>query len=168
METDKDIQQLVEEYSQFDWYDSVGLDKSNRYIVYTKLINREVMKVVRQDLNGTQVLVAFAHAKPSNDSRSRYINFHDFSKSRQQLSTVITPIETVKEDTLDLDYLIAMLDKMEKWCGSNNILQDIFYEIHDGKNAVTNLSTRFPHVREELNKLYETYGFDIIYEELDG
>lgn len=167
METDKDIQQLVGEYSQFDWYDSVGLDKSDRYVVYTKLINSEVMLAVRQNLNGKQVLVAFAHAKPNSDSRSRYVHFHDFSKSRQEITLPVIP-EPVKEDVLDLDYLIAMLDKLEKWCGSNNILQDIFYEIHDGKNAVTNLSARFSYVREELDKLYETYGFDIIYEELDG
>jgi hypothetical protein len=52
-------------------------------------------------------------------------------------------------------------------CGSN-IMQDIFYEVHDKENAVTNLSAKFPDVRKSMEKLYAQYGFDLIYENMDG
>ncbi len=86
------------------------------------------------------------------------------------------PLENIKDLSndveeinapLDLRELIKELDHLEKMCGSN-IMQDIFYETHDGINAVTNLSSKFPDVRREMENLYEQYGFDIIYEELDG
>jgi hypothetical protein len=77
--------------------------------------------------------------------------------------------EAEKERELELSVraLTDEIDRLERICGSN-ILQDIFYEIQDGKNAVTNLSAKFPEVRTRMQKLYDKYGFDIIYEELDG
>lgn len=71
------------------------------------------------------------------------------------------------EEDKSLSHLIAELDKLERQCGSNT-LQDIFYEIHDGNNAVTEWSKRYPDVRKTLEKLYQQYGFDVIYEEMDG
>jgi hypothetical protein len=68
---------------------------------------------------------------------------------------------------LSVRALTDELDRLEKLCGSN-ILQDIFYEVHDQKNAVTNLSARYPEVRTRIQKLYDKYGFNAIYEELDG
>jgi hypothetical protein len=78
-------------------------------------------------------------------------------------------IEELSSDLLenDIGELIDELSRLEKICGSNT-LQDIFYEIHDGKNAVTNLSDRYPLIKGSLQSLYDEYGFDVIYEELDG
>jgi hypothetical protein len=73
----------------------------------------------------------------------------------------------VKLDNLDINLLIKELDRLEKICGSNP-LQDIFYEIHDGDNCVTNLSIKYPDVSSSMRRLYDEYGFDVIYEELDG
>jgi hypothetical protein len=165
MDTSEAIQQLVDEYSRFSWYDSVGVDKLGRYVVYTSLINSEVMKAVRHDLGGKQVLIAYAHSKPGTDLRSRYMNFYDFTKRSQVPEGVVSVI--TNEVEFDIDYLITKLDRLEKICGSN-ALQDIFYEVHDGKNAVTNLSKKFPDVREGLETLYNVFGFDLIYEEIDG
>jgi len=75
--------------------------------------------------------------------------------------------ERERELELSVRALTDELDRLERICGSN-ILQDIFYEVQDGKNAVTNLSAKFPEVRQRMEKLHAKYGFDIIYEELDG
>lgn len=76
-------------------------------------------------------------------------------------------LEHERELELSVRALTDEIDRLEKLCGSN-ILQDIFYEIQDGKNAVTNLSARYPEVRQRMEKLHAKYGFDVIYEELDG
>lgn len=180
MDTNVAIQQLVEEYSKYHWYDSVELDKLGRYVVYTNIINNEVMSAVRHELNGKQVLIAYAHSKPSNKLYNKYVNLHDFTKPKDILPLPIfnrptQNIQIVSEADLeylqhgdpDMDYLISELDRLEKLCGSNT-LQHIFYEVHDGKNAVTNLSKKFPDVRTGLEKLYNVFGFDLIYEEIDG
>lgn len=70
-------------------------------------------------------------------------------------------------DEQSMRHLQNELERLEKVCGSFT-LQDIFYEVQDGKNAVTNMSSRYPEVRQSLDKLFVEYGFDIIYEELDG
>lgn len=83
----------------------------------------------------------------------------NYDPVEEELSQVI--------ENKSLQFLQNSLEKLEKDCGSF-VLQDIFYEIHDGKNAVTNNSTRYPEVRKKLEKLYREYGFDVIYDELDG
>lgn len=76
-------------------------------------------------------------------------------------------LERGRELELSVRALTDELDRLEKLCGSN-VLQDVFYEVHDGENAVTNLSARYPEVRRRVQKIYDKYGFDVIYEELDG
>ena len=71
------------------------------------------------------------------------------------------------EENKSLLHLQNELTRLEKVCGSFT-LQDIFYEIQDGKNAVTNLSSRYPEVHQAMKRLFDEYGFDVIYEELDG
>lgn len=80
---------------------------------------------------------------------------------------LVSAEEEEKQLELSVRALTDELDKLERLCGSN-ILQDIFYEVHDRGNAVTNLSAKFPEVRQRMEKLHDKYGFDIIYEELDG
>lgn len=80
---------------------------------------------------------------------------------------LVSAEEEEKQLELSVRALTDELDRLERLCGSN-ILQDIFYEVHDKTNAVTNLSAKFPEVRGRVERLYDKYGFDIIYEELDG
>jgi hypothetical protein len=79
----------------------------------------------------------------------------------------VSVVEEISFPTVNLHYLLSELDRLEKICGSN-LLQDIFYEVHDGKNAVTNYGSKFPEVKNAIQVLYHTYGFDAIYEEIDG
>lgn len=157
MNQEQALQQLHNEYSKFDWYDSVGVDKYGRYVVYVHFITLAVMNAVRHELNDTQVLIAFVHAKPALNKKNRYINYADLGKIKTSTS---------EEDCLDLDYLISTLDRLEKFCGSQ-ILGDIFFESHDQEHAVSNYSKKYPEVRQSIDKLYSEYGFDIIYEELE-
>lgn len=83
------------------------------------------------------------------------------------IDATLDELEQERQLELSVRALTDEIDRLERICGSN-ILQDIFYEIQDGKNAVTNLSAKFPEVRARMQKLYDKYGFDIIYEELDG
>lgn len=154
---------LVEKYQKYSWYDSVGLDKYGRFVVYVHEMTKEVMETVQHYLNGKQVLLAYSHAKP-NQGKCRYITYYDFGKARMQ--TPVTNSPDSEEDP-DIDYLISELDRLERLCGSN-ALQDIFYEVHDKKNAVTNVRNKFPEVEESLQNLYDTFGFDLIYENIDG
>lgn len=88
------------------------------------------------------------------------------SEMAQQTRDLVAE-EEERQLELSVRALTDELDKLERLCGSN-ILQDIFYEVHDKGNAVTNLSAKFPEVRQRMEKLHDKYGFDIIYEELDG
>ena len=74
--------------------------------------------------------------------------------------TLSLSADVVKEP-LDIRVLIKELDRLERICGSNT-MQDIFYEVHDQANAVTNSSSKFPEVRRRMESLYQKYGFDII------
>lgn len=169
MEIQDGLKLLANKYSAYDWYDSVGLDRYGRYVVYVTTMNFDVMNTVQQSLERKQVLISYANSKPENVKN--YI-------TEYKASPVATPAvaeeevdilsELSDEDIIvDVEELIANLDRMEKICGSHG-LQDIFYEIHDGKNAVTNLGAKYPDVKRDMKRLYDRYGFDIIYEELDG
>lgn len=150
--SDVGISHLTELYSKFDWFDSVGFDKYGRYVVYTKIINQDIMSLVIQKYNNKQVLLAFDHAKPG--TKNKYINVINLSKEDS---------DNIFTDELDLNKLINSLNRLKKAC-KISILENIFYEIHDGKNALTNLSKRYPSVRRELEELFNVYGFDLIYE----
>ncbi len=160
------------------WFHSMEHEASGRIVVYVKYLDKEVLVGVPDTIDGKQVVVHFVGAKLATREM--------FTSNPKTLNTFVvsTPLEAeidvsavVIRDEVDdlssaeeeksLNHLIAELDKLERQCGSNT-LQDIFYEIHDGSNSVTEWSKRYPDVRKTLEKLYQQYGFDVIYEELDG
>lgn len=171
-----------------DWFYDVGMDPYGRYVVYVNYMCHETLHNIPDTVEGKQVLVHFAASKTA--TREQFVDQpagsktfvpqvfdmqHFLQKAREAqangidtglLSTMDEETHAVLED-LSMRHLEDELDRLEKLCGSNS-LQDIFYEIQDGKNAVTNLSARYPDVRTRLEKLYDQYGFDVIYENLDG
>jgi hypothetical protein len=172
MEVQDGIKFLVEKYSTNAWYDSVGLDKFGRYVVYVTTMNLEVMQTVQQSLEKKQVLISYANSKPEN--LKNYTTYHDWNRPRPVAPVVVAPAIVVEEEpeeefieAINVEELITELDRLERICGSHG-LQDIFYEVHDGRNAVTNLGSKFPDVKRDMMELYNHYGFDVIYEELDG
>jgi len=167
MEDNSGVEELISLFKGRDWFHSVGHDQYGRLVVYTNFMCHETLHDVPDRVAGKQVLVHFA--------ASMLATREQFTDTQVKPRLELVPEETfdsaVELDSSelenDVDDLCRELDKLEKKCGSN-ILQHIFYEVHDGKNSLTNFSTRYPEVREKMETLYAEYGFDIIYEELDG
>lgn len=170
MEIQEGLKTLANKYSHQPWYDSVGLDKYGRYVVYVHTMNMEIMQTVEPSLDGKQVLIHYANSKPEN--MKKYITEYNWNRSGKIF--LDKPVEQnnpkVADDvaeSINIDELIIELDRLERICGVHG-LESIFYEVHDGKNAVTNLGAKYPEVKRSMQNLYDTYGFDIIYDELNG
>jgi hypothetical protein len=128
-----------------EWFDSVTICK-DKVIVYTKFMNSEVFSSVPDSHEGKRILLNFAASK--NLTKENFIE-----------TIVLT-----KEIELDKDKLIFNLKNLSNEFGAN-LVETIFYEIHDGDNRITNLSEKYPFLKEKLQNLYDEYGFDIIYGE---
>lgn len=154
------LDSLRQSFQDKKWYYDVGLDDFNRPTVYVHFMNHEVLSAVPNRVGDYDVNVHYAAYKlVGRESYVQDLSAHNIKHM---------PDDTEPEiEEVDMAALVKELDRLERLCGSN-ILQDIFYETHDGPNAVTNLSMRFPDVREAVQKLYKVYGFDVIYDELDG
>lgn len=156
--------EFVNSLDQYDWFCDAEVDHFGRFVVYINKMDINFIGKCPNYIGGYHVLFHFAVSQPP----SKIVSVSD-DQEYMYSSFPIEEIPFLSDDDVenDVDDLIMELDRLEKVCGSN-ILQDIFYEIHDGKNAVTNASSRFPEVRGALDVLYDQYGFDVIYEELDG
>jgi hypothetical protein len=162
MDKNEAMQHLTNLLKDYDWFTGVDLcPQTKRVTVYTKYMDKSVYAAVPNMLGTLQIMLAFEGYR----SGGNYKN--DLTKTNHVTKPLIEDVSAYAELVNEGPELIPELDRLEKICGSN-MLQDIFYEVHDGKNAVTNLSSRYPEVREALDVLYANYGFDVIYEELDG
>lgn len=179
-----------------DWFYDISTDNLGRIVVYVKFMNQETLHLP-DTVAGKQVVVHFAGsllAKRDNfvnneSAKHPLLNVQRLPEDNAKLPVsgplitnatsfgkpVAEPVELenledimdVSTDDQSLRHLQNELDRLEKVCGSHT-LQDIFYESHDGKNAVTNMSKHYVDVRKSMDKLIQEYGFDVIYEELDG
>lgn len=179
MELNEGIELLTRMFKGRDWFYDVGTDQYGRIVVYTNFMCQETLLDIPDKMAGRQVLVHFATSKLA--TREQYTNPGrpaPFSAPPKPVLELVIepdepdePFDVIELDASDLendvDDLCKELDKIERQVGSN-IMQDIFYEIHDGKNAVTNLSAKYPEARSSMEKLYNEYGFDVIYEEIPG
>jgi hypothetical protein len=172
---DSDLAELQEQYEDRDWFAEVGLDEYSRCVVYVKYMNRETLAIPTYTEEGREVCVHFLSSKMV--TRDQFVEKQGgvslpvyqplMAPFPIDLMTELTELTEQVTENKSLVYLQRSLERLEKDCGSN-ILQDLFYELHDGKNAVTNNSSRYPEVWKKLGKLYEIYGFDVIYENIDG
>ena len=141
------------------FYDLKALDP-RRIVVYTLYQSGDILREIPDNINGYQVLVHFTN-KQKTKKDNPYIGSY---------VSVTTPCgvlhNSVPSKELNISKLISELDRLEKICGVN-ALESIFYEEHDGKNCITNLSSKYPDVRSSIHVLYEKYGFDVIYEEIE-
>jgi hypothetical protein len=169
MDSNEALKQLAGQFGREEWFHSTGLDQYGRLVVYVKHMNHATLHDIPDFVDGKQVLVHFAGSLLA--TRDQFTNRQDTPGSTLKAHVPEEPTveEEVgsEEEEKSILFLQKELDRLEKICGSNT-LQDIFYESHDRENAVTNLSARYPEVRERIEKLYTMYGFDVIYEELDG
>lgn len=158
MNTQETIQTLKKQFQSKDWFFDIDQDNFNRIVIYVKYLSSEVIASIPDRLGGHSILAHFASSKIA-DSKQFIADASIWQPPKPEPAVIAPP--PVKPPHSDL---IGELDRLALICG-DNILQDIFYEIHDGKNALTNLSPKFPEVRKSMKKLYDMYGFETINEE---
>jgi len=171
----KELEILLDPY---DWFYEVVIE-ARRYVVYVTYMD-STQNVIPDFVQGHQVVVHFASSAPG--AKNEYVNrpslslkqYSPFDREPDNLirlsesdMEVLYATEPPRSIESSIKKLTDKLDRLEKEVGSNT-LQDIFYEIHDGRNAVTNLGSRYPDVQASMKRLYDEYGFDTIYNELDG
>ncbi|CAB4196858.1 hypothetical protein UFOVP1290_378 [uncultured Caudovirales phage] len=162
MENTNVLEQLRNSFKDKEWFYDVGIGEFGKHTVYVNFMNLEVLTSVPNSIDGTPVYVHYASSLKVN--KEQFVT--DKSKPMVNIQPKITWIDEEDEPSLDLSKLTDELDRLEGICGPN-ILQDIFYESHDKHNAITNLSPKYPDVRLSMDKLYEEYGFDVIYGEME-
>jgi hypothetical protein len=166
---DEGLALLTGMFFEKEWFCEAERD-ANRYVVYVKYMNMETMTTIPDQILGRQVVVHFiAYKRASHFSFATNATHVPFSRPAE----VVVPkapesMEELSSDLLEFDVedLVKELVRLEKICGSN-ALADVFFEIHDKQNAVTNLSARYPEIRDALEKIYNEYGFDVIYDEIE-
>ncbi len=169
----KELEVLLDPY---DWFYEARTE-DRRYVVYVHSMEKEQDTIIPDSIMGRQVVVHFASNQLLHKNNYVISPTPFLSTVKENTQSNIDTKADQGLDDLDLSLpddveipntsvLTKELDRLEKDCGPN-ILSDIFFEIRDMHNAVTNLSARFPKVREEMVKLYIQYGFDAIYNELE-
>lgn len=144
---------LANKFKSQDWFHSVGQDQYKRTVVYVHYVSLDILNVVPSDLNG-QVLVHYACSLPSgNNYRTKVSN------------SFVPPIPPMGAATEEVN-LHEQLWNLQRVCGRNNLI-DIFYEVCDGDDAVTDVSLDFPEVRTAMGVLYDKIGPDVLFDELD-
>ena len=154
---------LTNQFQGRDWFVNVIAkdEKPQKLIVVTKWQNLEILKEIPNNIDEYRVLVHFHQPAVS----SSMLNPTPKPVQVAEVVAVASSTESIPPLDLDIKFLIQELDKLEQIYGENAV-ESIFYEEHDGKNCVTNLSDKFPDARKIIHELYSLYGFDIIYEEL--
>lgn len=159
-------QALVDAYGSKPWFHSVGKDQYGRHVVYIKYSCHETLNDIMDYSLGKQVMVHFAsYAEASREK------FSDVQKPKLQAPpevVVVTKEETDLRD--DLDFLDTEIFALKRICGEDNLV-DILYEIHDPRNntypGFTVVSKEFPEARTRLEKLYDKFGCDVLFGELE-
>lgn len=155
----QELSSLLNSLDQHDWFCDAEFDAFGRFVIYVHDYPLVFASELPATVGGKQVLIHYASSQPSViPAPIVVVSQPEVIKLEVKEPEVIT--------SEDMQYLTSELDRLEKICGSN-ILADLFFESHDQKNAVTNLTSRFPEVRKCIDSLYEMYGFDIIYENLE-
>lgn len=157
------LKQLEVLLDPYDWFYEVCIE-NNRYVVYVNYMDGDQDNVVPDSMMGHQVLVHFAISKLV--SRDQFVNDLSFALSmkRAEITDSVSDFLLLENvmDKLELDEQLSSLNKEY----GPNIVNDIFFEIHDGKNAITNLSSRYPEVKSTMETIYHKYGFDMINDRL--
>lgn len=161
----QNLEKLKFSLQSFDWFRDIGLNEWGVPTVYVNYMNSTVFQTVFEKSSGlTMDNPCIYFASTLSLDTSKYVLQID--KPQVSWEDGSEPDSDTEPGLPDLN-LSEEVGKLRKVCGTN-ILSDIFYEVHDGKNAITNLSAKFPEIREALNNLYNLYGFDLVYEQVDS
>jgi hypothetical protein len=142
---------LKENLTKEIWFKDIKLN-NNKIFVYVSHLSEDILKTdkIPDFVESKQVLV---HFDISNKKADTYI---------EKLSTPgIKPEEVLEAHDEDIEELTSYLDEFKKDL-SLNIVEDIFYEVHDDKNKLTNFGSKYPNVLEKMTYLYNKFGFNLI------
>ena len=180
MELSEALDQLNKKLFSYDWY-AKKVEKNSilhgSIVAYVHRMDSEVYALVPDYIGPWTVRIHYI-ASFFGPEKSVYQTMVDAQKVEaksklQKLADEIGDLPTTLLAVGSLEREDNMLDvdvsdeiwKLSKLCGWQN-LEDIFYEVHDGVNAVTNQSEAFPEVRTKLEYLYELVGFDVLADEI--
>lgn len=149
---------------QYDWFCDAEIDNFGRFVVYVDKMDISFIGSTPDIIGGCHVLFHFASSQFSNKNSEPIKNYNSINNIYRDY--VLTNFSDFEENYMNLSLLTNELESLEKICGIE-ILGHLFYEIHDDINAVTNYSNDYPEVRQKMEKLYQTYGFDVLYEQLE-
>lgn len=168
MDSSEVMLSLSKQLEKFEWFTGrmeINPILHHSIVVYVKYMNSEVYREVPDVVNGWAIrpwFVGYADcthviSKPST-----------LEKMASEVGTLPTGMLAAGpppfESGLDFHHEVWKLSKV---CGRSK-LEDIFYEIHDGEDAVTNQSANFPEIRTKLEALYDEFGFDVLFDEFDN
>lgn len=145
--------QLKNQLSGMPWFVAVlAKDKlaPHRLVVLTEWQSLDIINSIPMKFENYQVLVHFANRKK------------DKVEVTSAAPEVISEYAVSKETDL-----VKELTRLENICGTHTLC-DLFFECHDGSNAVTNLSERYPDIRKAMDRLYAEHGFEAINNELES
>lgn len=150
---------LVTKFGKEDWFHSAEVEPvyGHDLVLYAKTMSPKILKAAPAKVDKFNVLLHFAAYKEA--ALDKFAN-----------KPIVTAVETIPEEASEEEdvsgELITQLWALKKICGKES-LSHIFYEIHDGNDAVTDDSKEFPEVRKQLQTLYDDLGFDILFEEIE-
>ncbi len=150
---------IQQQFQNDPWFYGAEVDLYGRIVVFVHSMDATVMKTVPEQIDGIRVLLSYAATKTFK--REQFVATPQLFHTPEVIHTMVETNE--EEEEMELPSLSEELIRLERICGLN-VLQSIFYEIHDGKNAFTNMSSKYPNVRMDLEWLYNTFGFDLLYE----
>jgi hypothetical protein len=175
MELADAIHELHQKLFYYDWYakrTEINPILHHCIVAYVHRMIPEVYAVVPDMIGDWQVRVHFV-ASVASTADAFKVDPKSFAVSP---TAVFTPedIRQMKVLPVSEDPVVEEVDldvhnecwKLAKICGWQN-LEDLFFEVHDGNNAVTQVRESFPDAYEKLSMLYELVGFDVLSEELD-
>ena len=159
------LQWLTNTYSKEPWYHSAEVDAFGRYVLYSKYLSKEILETIPLTHNEKHILIHFSAYKDLNPTQ------FTFTASPANLSAV----EETEDEDLSED-IHNELWSLKKICGEDNLVE-ILYEIHEDNAStkglsdyalgITNVSKEFPEVRKQLEALYNKYGCDILFDEVE-
>ena len=148
------MENFINQLKMYDWFLDLVCENKTLY-VFVSQMDLNFIANTPHYIDGFRVLFHFKE-KPT---------YKVEIKNSYHVDDESSPDYDLNENKFDYDF-VGVLEDLKTRCPIN-ILIDIFYEVHDGKNAVTNYAKKYPEVFIDLEKLYMKYGFDLLYEEID-
>lgn len=148
------LEQFKDNLVKKDWFKDIDV-KNNKIFVYVSSLNKECLlqDVIPDFIDDKQVLVHFDLAK---------------KQCVDELSPELDEIlEFELDNSIDEELLVSGILDVKNSGLSKNILESIFFEIHDGDNRITNFGEKNLEVKEKIQNLYNKFGFDLVFTQLD-